>query len=225
MLWCGSKVRSDLTQSLRNTKFNQRMRVRNLAFELSFRCNFNYHNFAYYVPSTCSMFLLKSKNLKTPYTVVYALSDVYFFKFPLPVQHQGMTVDNQTRTVSFHHFYVSSYFQTFTRQFNLILFSFFRVYFNKLKFKGKGYYIYKNFRNTITPQFGYSHRLYFYAFAVSVKFLSKTTIFIFGLSLKDIHARSYQIKKSKSINIFTGRGVRFARQVVYRKTGKVSSYR
>jgi hypothetical protein len=28
-----------------------------------------------------------------------------------------------------------------------------------------------------------------------------------------------------SQNIFTGRGVRFARQIIYKKTGKVSSYR
>jgi amino acid transporter len=30
---------------------------------------------------------------------------------------------------------------------------------------------------------------------------------------------------SQYINVFTGRGVRFARQVIYKKTGKVSTYR
>jgi len=29
----------------------------------------------------------------------------------------------------------------------------------------------------------------------------------------------------RPINIFTGRGVRFAKQIIYKKAGKVSSYR
>ena len=100
-----------------------------------------------------------------------------------------------------------------------------RPFFQKIKFQGKGYYVYKTVRNTIAPQFGYAHRIYVYAQAVSVKFLSKTKIMVFGLSKLDVIAISNSIKAVKPINIFTGRGVRFSRQVVYRKTGKVSSYR
>jgi ribosomal protein L6P/L9E len=85
--------------------------------------------------------------------------------------------------------------------------------------------MYKNLRNTIAPQFGYAHRVYVYAQATSVKFLSKTKIILFGLSKTDILLASYQLKRVKPVNIFTGRGVRFARQILYRKTGKVSSYR
>ena len=97
--------------------------------------------------------------------------------------------------------------------------------FFKVKFKGKGYYLYKNSRNTITPQFGYAHRIYFYSYFASVKFLSKTSVFIFGLVNKDICDAAYGIKIMRPINIFTGRGVRFSRQTIYRKVGKVSSYR
>jgi ribosomal protein L6P/L9E len=103
--------------------------------------------------------------------------------------------------------------------------SFSKPFFKKLKFKGKGYYIYKNRRNTITPQFGYAHRLYVYSFFTSVRFLSKTSIIVFGLLKKDVSLTSLRIKRMRVINIFTGRGVRFSRQVIYRKVGKVSSYR
>jgi len=106
-----------------------------------------------------------------------------------------------------------------------LFYSFSKLFFTKLKFKGKGYYIYKNFRNTITSQFGHSHRIYIYSFFVSVKFLTKTTVFLFGSSKQDILSIGFKVKNSKPINIFTGRGVRFSRQVVYKKTGKVSSYR
>ena len=72
---------------------------------------------------------------------------------------------------------------------------------------------------------GYAHRVYVYAQAISVKFLSKTKILLFGLSPDPIFKIGFELKNVRPINIFTGRGVRFARQIVYRKTGKVSSYR
>jgi len=64
-----------------------------------------------------------------------------------------------------------------------------------------------------------------YSYFVSVKFLSKTSIFLFGFTTNDLLTAGYNIKKSKNINIFTGRGVRFSKQVIYKKTGKVSTYR
>ena len=100
-----------------------------------------------------------------------------------------------------------------------------QVQFVRMRFRGKGYYIYKTTRNTIAPNFGYAHRLYVYAYAVSLKFLSKTSIIMFGFCKKDLLEAGYGFKSTRPINIFTGRGVRFARQTVYRKIGKVSSYR
>jgi ribosomal protein L6P/L9E len=97
--------------------------------------------------------------------------------------------------------------------------------FTKLKFKGKGYYIYKNYRNTITPQFGYSHRLYLYSFYTHVKFLNKTTLVCFGLNLRNVKKTSSIIFSWRPVNIFTGRGVRFSKQIIYKKSGKISSYR
>jgi len=98
-------------------------------------------------------------------------------------------------------------------------------FFKKLKFRGKGYYIYKNRRNTITPQFGYAHRIYVYSYFNIVRFLSKIKVFIFGLLKADVILASSEIRSKRPINIFTGRGVRFSRQVIYKKVGKVSSYR
>jgi ribosomal protein L6P/L9E len=85
--------------------------------------------------------------------------------------------------------------------------------------------VYKNARNTIAPQFGYAHRVYIYAFANSVFFLSKTKVLLFGLSKHDVISAGYRLYATRPINIFTGRGVRFAKQIIYRKTGKVGAYR
>ena len=108
---------------------------------------------------------------------------------------------------------------------NGVLYNFSLINFIKLKFTGKGYYIYKNLRNTVAPQFGYSHRLYIYSFFSYIKFLTKTKLILFGLVKGDLLKVSFKIKSKRSINVFTGRGVRFSSQVIYKKTGKVSSYR
>jgi ribosomal protein L6P/L9E len=100
-----------------------------------------------------------------------------------------------------------------------------RLYFTKFKFKGKGYYIYKSFRNTIAFRFGYAHRTYVYSFFVSVRFITKTTILVFGLNKYDLLSFSQDFKQIRKINIFTGRGIRFSRQIIYQKVGKVSMYR
>ena len=85
--------------------------------------------------------------------------------------------------------------------------------------------MYKNIRNTVAPQFGYSHDLYLYNFRTRLKFTAKTAILVFGANFVEILAASFRIFRVKPINVFTGRGFRFSRQIVYKKLGKVSSYR
>jgi hypothetical protein len=48
---------------------------------------------------------------------------------------------------------------------------------------------------------------------------------MFGINIKDIFFLSNAFFKIKPINIFTGKGIRFSKQIVYKKTGKISSYR
>jgi ribosomal protein L6P/L9E len=85
--------------------------------------------------------------------------------------------------------------------------------------------MFKNIRNTIALKFGFSHLYYSYFFFLSIKVLSKKSIFLFGINYSDLYFKSHKLSSIKSINIFTGRGIRFSRQIIYKKTGKVSSYR
>ena len=64
-----------------------------------------------------------------------------------------------------------------------------------------------------------------YSFFVRVKFLSKTSVILFGFIKEDLKNIGLKIKNMRPINIFTGRGVRFNKQIIYKKVGKVSSYR
>ena len=180
-------------------------------------------HYRFYIPNNWKFNVLYNYNKSL--WVIYCFSDIYFFKFSFNSLMSEFRIDNNVNMVTLSTEYPSnsskSGWNSLTRLFSVLNVP----VFIKLKFKGKGYYIYKNSRNTITPQFNYSHRIYLYASYTHVKFLSKTSIFVFGLHKPDLVKVARGIRAMRKINIFTGRGVRFAKQIIYKKTGKVSSYR
>ena len=182
-----------------------------------------YKDIFFLVPSQWTFIILKS--VESHFYSFYLFSHTYFFKFAVPKNVTSISICKNTNVVSGSSYYFTSGIYVWVKEVNTIISTLTSFLFKKLKFKGKGYYIYKNARNTIAPQFGYYHRIYIYSFFNKVKFLSKTKLLIFGLIKKDIVCTSQDLKSKRPINIFTGRGVRFARQVIYKKTGKVSSYR
>jgi hypothetical protein len=48
---------------------------------------------------------------------------------------------------------------------------------------------------------------------------------MFGINNLNLYKAAYGFFKLRPINIFTGKGIRFAKQIIYRKPGKMSSYR
>lgn len=165
------------------------------------------------------------KSLKLSLYSFYIYNDYIKFRFHLPLNYFLVNFDLETNTILIKAITNSSFIKQYTNLLSNMCNSFFKVNFKKLKFKGKGYYIYKNRRNTIAPQFGYSHRLYIYSWFTGLKFSSKTTLLLFGLITNDLQRVALNLKSFRKINVFTGRGVRFARQCVYSKPGKISTYR
>lgn len=197
--------------------------LRNNKFSPSLRRKESNYLTTYVLPANWKMVIIFNINLHTYY--IFMWSQTYFFKLPLPHIPSMLSFDQNTQQISFS----SSYINNFSNLYNALSNSFYKILvkpiFTKLKFKGKGYYIYKNYRNTITPQFGYSHRLYLYTFFLYVTFLSKTSLIIFGLNPINLSKTTKNLFTWRPLNIFTGRGVRFSKQLVYKKSGKVSSYR
>ena len=169
--------------------------------------------------------LIVPKDNQNQLKILYFYTTSYFFNLPLPIKFLNLKFDKGSRSLTFSVRLSSNFLKPFLNLVRLLFHVFYKPLFLKLKFKGKGYYIFKNQRNTITPQFGFSHRIYVYSFSVVVNFLTKTKVFLFGLSKRDLVTSAYSIKAMRPINIFTGRGVRFSKQLIYKKTGKVSSYR
>jgi len=177
------------------------------------------------LPSAWSFIMLNKTVLNGNKNIIYVYNKVYYFTVSIPTQNWLVYFDTNSSTISLTSIYGTNFTLTYWTNLLYIFNSFNRPFFLKIKFKGKGYYIFKNKRNTITPQFGYAHRIYKYTFNTSVKFRTKTSIVLFGLLKRDVIQAGFLIKSMRPINIFTGRGVRFSRQIIYKKTGKVSSYR
>lgn len=205
------------TKKTNKTKFLQSKIITFLKFSKTFK------KASVFVPKRWSLVIFKSE--KQQFYVFNLFSSVYYIKFSLPLTKTTLNYCPNTSIVTISSYLLPVTTTSWIKNVNNMFYLFSSFTFNKLKFKGKGYYIYKNLRNTIAPQFGYYHRIYIYSYFNKVKFLSKTKVLLFGLTKEDILVSSHGIKGKRPINIFTGRGVRFARQIIYKKTGKVSSYR
>lgn len=157
--------------------------------------------------------------------LLYFYSNTYYFFLPIKLKFLLFFYDQPSKVFILNFLYINNFYRLFFYLFKLIFASFTKIFFRKIKFKGKGYYIYKNKRNTIALRFGYSHIKRLFFFLSHVKFLSKTSIFIFGINKTNIWKLSHKLKQVRPINIFTAKGIRFTRQIIYRKTGKISAYR
>lgn len=178
----------------------------------------------FYVPQAWTCTILAARTFTGP-SVACLLAPIYYFHLPLRFYRGTLAYSRGGNTLTVTLKTVPHMVQLLWRALTHLFSSFLKPTLIKLKFKGKGYYVFKGRRSTITPQFGFAHRRYFYTSSFRVRFLSKTKIILFGYTRQDLHDVAYAFKNYKPMNVFTGRGVRFARQVVYRKTGKVSLYR
>jgi ribosomal protein L6P/L9E len=177
----------------------------------------------YIIPHRWNCVVIYNLRKKSYYLNIY--SNIYYFIIPITTQKTLLNFDLSTNQLWVQSSYSNNFSLLYTKIIHTIYQSFIKPYFRKIKFKGKGYYIYKNYRNTITPQFGYSHRLYLYGFYLNVVFLSKTSLIVFGLNVSHVSYVSSKLLKWRPVNIFTGRGIRFSKQLIYKKSGKVSTYR
>lgn len=212
---------SDNRRALKLKSINRKLK-RSLIKD-NIRTNYIYKELNVYIPHMWNLVILN--NSKHNSVIFRMTSSTYYANLAFKHYSSFITFDVYTNVITFKSLYINPYYLIFLRSFENTITSLVKPTFIKLKFKGKGYYIYKNKRNTIAPQFGYSHRLYIYSYFNMVKFLGKTKVLLFGFDRSDLLAAASLVKEKRTINIFTGRGVRFSKQVIYKKQGKVSSYR
>jgi hypothetical protein len=224
-MWYGSYALPNLAKSAQNKSNRLNWKSRRAGVQNRVSNSYAPAAYAFKLPINWKLVVLRALNGSSHKLVFYLYTQTYFLNLVLLDRNNSISYDSQTHSIELQKLDGSYSYFSFLRRLADVFQRFHKPFFLKIKFKGKGYYMYKNKRNTIAPQFGYAHRVYIYSFANSVKFLSKTKVFLFGLSQKDIFSTGYGLFRTRPINVFTGRGVRFARQVVYKKTGKIGAYR
>jgi hypothetical protein len=225
LLWYGKNTVIDFKKIYKRRKLRHVHKLRRNAMTIATRVNYSVTPVLVSTPPCWDLAILSNTKSNDSTIFIYFYNDLYYFKFVLTCSNSLWGYDPSARIITSLTPYKSHFFLWYIRSMSLILHSLISLFFRKLKLRGKGYYVYKTARNTITHQLNHSHRTYIYSYYTYVKFLSKTSFLFFGLSKKDIFKVTARLKSSRPVNIFTGRGVRFAQQVVYKKTGKVSAYR
>lgn len=106
--------------------------------------------------------------------------------------------------------------------FLLTIFYFFLI---KVRYKGKSYKWFRT-KRSIVLKFGHSHLVYFSKLSYFYsKKLSRMKLLFFGVNEFFFKKYFSSIIWWKPLNVYHNRGLRFAKQRVFRKFGKVSTYR
>ena len=151
-------------------------------------------------------------------------SEHTFFSLPLHSRN-AIFVDESLRRLFFSPLPSSPHLVSSFRVIEQFMAPVLRFFIIKLKFRGKGFYLYRNARNVLRFRFGFSHRVNRYFFNSNVRLTSKTSLILSGLRYEDVHLNAVTVWSVRPINVYTGKGIRFNRQIVYRKPGKMSTYR
>jgi hypothetical protein len=129
-------------------------------------------------------------------------------------------------TLKISHFVNNTRFNKISKKISKFLNSWDTYYFAKIKFKGKVYKISKYRGNNLKLSFGRCHKNMMVVRSLFLKKRKKvkTKCMLFGTSKSSLDFSKSLIVNVRPINMFTQRGLRLARQIVYRKIGKKSSY-
>lgn len=101
------------------------------------------------------------------------------------------------------------------------------LFFNKIKFKGKGFRVrFKKNIKILKFTFGHSHINYIFVNkkTIAIKRLNKYKYTLKCRSLTRINLFLKKICNIKKINMYTKRGIRLGRQKIFKRRGKKSTY-
>lgn len=151
----------------------------------------------------------------------------YFLFFKLSSYYCGSYINNlhviinpNLNNITYQFFYKNFSHYIFFKKWNFFLKFIFKYTFKKIKFTGKGYYLYKNKRNSLALQFNYSHKVNLYFYSLKIIKYSKRSWLFFNLNSRHLLFLLKFFKKIRPINVFTLRGIRFTKQLVYQKKKK-----
>jgi len=109
--------------------------------------------------------------------------------------------------------------------FNNFFYSFTFFFFRKFKFIGKGYKISKiKIKKSFKFYFGYSHKIFLVYGGAQLRRLTKYKLFLLGTNRKSLQEITLILQNIRRLNMFTKRGLRATKQIIFKRPGKKSTY-
>ena len=135
--------------------------------------------------------------------------------------------DKNTNSVFFYKIQLKTTWNSIINKINKNIFIFENAFFNKIKFKGKGFRVrFKKNNKILKFTFGHSHMncVFVNTKTYKVKRLGKYKYTFRCKNLTNINIFLKKICKIKPINMYTKRGIRLGKQIIYKRKGKKSTY-
>lgn len=191
MKWYGlSSVRRQMP---RNNNFHlyRKLRMRLLNMVLPPNNSYNWPIIGVIWPPLCSLTLIQSGEVYKHMACVM-ISDSFKSVIPLPPS-QACFIDTNLHKLFIAPIPSSPLLSHYFRVLSLGLSPVMRIFVLKLKFRGKGFYLYRNARNVLRFRFGFSHRINRYFPTSNVRLTSKTSLMISGFNYSDVANAGVQV--------------------------------
>lgn len=157
--------------------------------------------------------------------IIYNYNCFFFYQLAQPEDCSWVIIDQETKSFIFKSKTTKNFTNLYVNLLHIFLFSWDSYFFEKIKFKGKGYRIaFQKKKKIMTFYFGHSHDTIFIFRWVLIKKPHKYKFIIINNNLQKLKQLNKNILKIKPLNIYTKRGLRNFRQVIYKRKGKKSSY-
>jgi len=157
--------------------------------------------------------------------IIYNYNNFLFYQLAEPKDCTLIKIDEETKSFIIKTKTTKNFTNLYIQLLHIFFFSWDSYFFEKIKFKGKGYRIaFQRKKKMMTFYFGHSHDTIFIFRWVLIKKPHKYKFIIFNNNLQKLKHLNKKILQIKPLNIYTKRGLRNFRQIVYKRKGKKSSY-
>jgi len=171
-----------------------------------------------FIPFNINYSLIKKNNNSN---LLYFYNENYYFSINLI--NKNIFINNSTNTVKLLDTKFNHLNKLSNCELKKFLFSWDNIFFNKIKFTGKGFKFKKKETNLFLF-FNRAHKCFFIGTNIILIRLSKNKVIILKNNIKHLMYDSKIIREVRSNNIFTKRGLRFSKQIIFKKRGKTATH-
>ncbi len=162
-----------------------------------------------------------TENKKNNFKFFYLYNEDYYFS--MSFSKEQIFLNKDTNVIYIKNTKYNNYINLFNYEINKFLFSWDSLFFNKIKFTGKGFKFKKKSGNLFLF-FNRAHKCFFIGNNIILKRLSKSKVILLKANRGHLISDSKLIRDIRQNNIFTKRGLRFSRQIILKKRGKTATH-